>query len=146
MSSKEMKGTLAERAAELEAHMSSPIGDAILYLSETYGKDALMFVLLKMLELDQRLPTEMLAEAAFGLVPGQVRRTRLTQSRFFSTIKRSEINALWEEDGPSIDRCPEEIRIKLRRWRMEVTFGFDWETGTLAVLERTSDMERALAA
>ena len=131
----EMKGALAERIAALKRDMPEPMEETVHFLSAQYGKDALMSVLLKMLVLEDRGTTEMLAEAAFDLVPGQVRRTRHTAGTSVEIPKEPDRNWTWggeEDDDPTYPPLAY-THIELRRWRAEITFGFDYETGTLAV-------------
>ena len=129
----EMKGTLAERIAALKRDMPKPMEGAVHFLSKQYGKDALMSALLKMLDLDQRDTTERLAEVAFDLVPGQVRRTSHTVGRSVVIPKKPDMDWTWGEGDDPTYPPPAYTHIELQSWRLEIFFGFDYETGTLAV-------------
>jgi len=130
------EGTLEERAEALMAYVEYQMrGNFLVYLAERFGKDALMSAALEVTALGGRTRAEKLAEIAFDLVPGQIKKVYKAYSAIVHIARRPGINFKWVDDEglPAIAPFGNDIVLEPRRWRAWAEFDFDEETGTLAV-------------
>ena len=130
------KGTLEQRKEALMAYVEEVMrGDFLFYLASRFGKDALMSAALEMTDLDKRTRAEKLAEIAFDLVPGQIKKVYKAHSAVVYVPRRPEINFRWITDYEIPPSVPygNDIVLEPRRWHARACFAFDEESGILAV-------------
>lgn len=124
-------GTLDERAKVLEDYLERRAGNEIRGLANHFGKDAMMAVLLRWLELDKRDVIERLAEIAFDLVPGQISEVHKVKTRRVIIPRVDELVGYQESGAPSLTPLFRQVTFELREWRAQSCFAYDDKTGTL---------------